>query len=559
MAATAIGVDVGTNAVRAVEIELDDPPVIRRMGQVALPEGAVVDGEVADVDAVSSAMQRLWAEAGFRRRDVRIGISSARVIVRLIEMPRLSREELRSTISLQLDDYVPLAAEETVFDIRELGHPGQPGDDMQLLLAATHRDAVQPLLMAARDAKLQVSAVDVIPAALALALTGAETDEPDKVDVILSIGAGTVLVIVARAGEPVFVRTLTSASGRSTTERIAGELSISPAEAERYKRLGPTEDPISSVAVIAAQDSVRELVDEVHISLAFYSEQASALPIRRVLVTGGGSQLPGLSTTLADKLGVPVERADPFANLWVSHTGFELCDLPYLAPYMAAAVGVALGAGQPRDRRIDLTPVTKRVKHATSARRLLAGAGAVVLIGAAGMLYMRTRADVASARDQLAVAAAELADLQAQIDGRLSLVGTSQVRGASAADIAQSVAAGDVDWPAVQAAVDETRAPFGVNVVSFQGVLDEPAAGGGAGSSAPPIATLTLTATAPSIPIIADWLDAVAADPHFVGPWVSGLTTLLQPGQATVVQFTMTVGVTQEALTAPVEASEAAG
>ena len=79
MAATAIGVDVGTNAVRAVEIELDDPPVIRRMGQVALPEGAVVDGEVADVDAVSSAVQRLWAEAGFRHREVRVGISSARV------------------------------------------------------------------------------------------------------------------------------------------------------------------------------------------------------------------------------------------------------------------------------------------------------------------------------------------------------------------------------------------------------------------------------------------------------------------------------------------------
>ena len=41
MAATAIGLDVGTNAVRAVEIELSDPPVLRRMGQVALPIGAV--------------------------------------------------------------------------------------------------------------------------------------------------------------------------------------------------------------------------------------------------------------------------------------------------------------------------------------------------------------------------------------------------------------------------------------------------------------------------------------------------------------------------------------
>ncbi len=278
MAATAIGLDVGTNAVRAVEIEFSDPPLLRRMGQVALPSGAVVDGEVADVAAVSVALQRLWDQAGFKSRAVRVGMSSARVIVRTVEMPRLSHDELISTIRLQLDDYVPLPAEDTVFDIRQMDDPDASTQTVQLLLAATHRDAVEPLLMALRDAKLDATAVDVIPAALALALTYDEPTDDGGVDILLSIGAGTLVVVAARDGEPVFARTITSSCGRLTTDRIASQLAIGELDAERYKRLGPTADPTSAVAVLAAQASVEELIEEVRASLAFYAGQPSARP-----------------------------------------------------------------------------------------------------------------------------------------------------------------------------------------------------------------------------------------------------------------------------------------
>ena len=244
MAATTIGLDIGTNAVRAVEIELGDPPLIRRMGQVALPIGAVVDGEVTDVGVVSIALRQLWTQAGFKSHQARVGMSSARMIVRTIEMPRLSHAELVSTIRLQLDDYVPLPAEETVFDIRLLDGSDPKSPTVQLLFAATHQDAVQPLLMAMHGADLKVSAVDVIPAALALALTHAEHDETDGVDIIVSIGAGTVVVVAARDGEPLFARTLTNAGGRRTTERIASRLGIGELDAERYKRLGATEGRI---------------------------------------------------------------------------------------------------------------------------------------------------------------------------------------------------------------------------------------------------------------------------------------------------------------------------
>lgn len=561
MAATAIGLDVGTNAVRAVEIEFGDPPLIRRMGQVALPPGAVVDGEVADVAAVSMALKRLWDQAGFKSRAVRVSMSSARVIVRTLEMPRLSHDELISTVRLQLADYVPLPAEDTVFDIREMDGQGESTQTMQLLLAATHRDAVEPLLMALRDAKLNVTAMGVIPAALALALARGEPAEDGSVDIVLSIGAGTLVVVAARGGEPLFSRTITSSCGRLTTDRIASQLAIGELDAERYKRLGATEDPTSAVAVLAAQASVDELIEEVRASLAFYAGQPSARPVRRLLLTGGGSLLPGLISAFADNLGFEVEPADPFIDLRLGQTGFEACDIPFLAPYMAAAIGIALGATRPKDRWIDLRPVATRARQSPGSRRMFLVAGAVVLVGAASVLYLQGRSELAGQQEKLSASTVQLADLQTQVEARTAVAPGTVPTGsaASPAAVAASVAPTNIDWLAVQNAVEEGSAPLGVKFVAFQGVLEQ-------APPAIPVATVpatvgrvTLSATAPSVPAVADWLDWVAADPRFAAPWVGGLTMLTNEDGSTVVQFTMDVSVTDENLVDSISTTEVAG
>ena len=550
MTATAIGLDVGTNAVRAVEIELGEPPLIRRMGQVGLPAGAVVDGEVADVDAVSIALRRLWTEAGFKSRTVRAGISSARVIVRTVEMPRLSHDELMSTIRLQLDDYVPLAAEDTVFDIRPLDGPEDSTQTMQLLLAAAHRDAVEPLVMALRDAKLDATAIDVIPAALALALTHAEPDQDDKVDVVLSIGAGTVVVIAARCGEPMFSRTITSACGRLMTDRIASQLAIGEVDAERYKRSGATEDPSSGVAVLAARAGVDELIEEVRASLVFFADQPNGRPVRRLLVTGGGSLLPGLAEALAGGLGLDVVTADPFAGLRLGDTGFEPCDLPHLAPYMGAAIGVALGAKRPKDRRINLTPQARRASRSLGSRRVLLAAAAVVVFGGLGVLYVQGRSQLADQQSQLSAANAQLADVQTQLQSRVASTGSpmSTAIGASPDAVAASVASTNVDWLAVERAIEKGGTPLGVTVASMQGVLDQASGGAGEVPTTVNIGTVTLSATAPDLPAIADWIDALAGDPRFADPWAGGLTMITQEDGSKAVQFTMDVSLTAENL-----------
>src|SRR2546423_2671084 len=113
----AIGLDIGSSAVRAAEVSLDgNRPTVHRFGQVALPAGAVVDGEVADVGQVADAIKRLWALAGFKSRSVVVGLSSQRVIVRQADLPQMSRDDLASALAFEAQELIPIPIEDALLD-----------------------------------------------------------------------------------------------------------------------------------------------------------------------------------------------------------------------------------------------------------------------------------------------------------------------------------------------------------------------------------------------------------------------------------------------------------
>src|SRR5690348_18063013 len=98
MARRLIGLDVGTNAVTVADVSPGPRPRLNVFGQVALARDAMREGEVVDAAAVSDAIARLRTEVGLRRTPVRVGIASPRVIVRQVEMPVMSRDDLASAL-----------------------------------------------------------------------------------------------------------------------------------------------------------------------------------------------------------------------------------------------------------------------------------------------------------------------------------------------------------------------------------------------------------------------------------------------------------------------------
>ena len=577
MAKHVIGVDVGTNAVRAVEIVTGDSPRLHRFGQVALPLGAVSEGEVVDVIAVSDALKRLWREVGFGSKSVRVGLASPRVILRIVDIPMLNDAETRSALALQLDDYVPIRMEDTVFDFQPLPASDDPGPDRRILLAAAHQDAVRPLVEAVRSAGLRVAAVDVVPAALARSFHDPDLG-PDLVDVVVSVGGGTVVVVAARDGLPMFARTITNVSGRSITERIATGLAVSDVEAERFKRgdLDGIADADTAGSVrAAAEPAIVELLDEVRDSLEFFSAQPGALPVRRILLTGGGSLIEDLDFELSERLGLPVELADPFGRDLGVPTGFELTDLPFLAPYVATAIGIALAGGS-RSKTLDLTPTTAR-QRSTRRGPFLVGATASILLLSTGGLYVQRRGIVGDEEARRESVALDIAAAQAAATPVETATGDPAEMAAS---VVRSVAGRDVDWLATTLQLEALSSGVDVDITSVEAVAEQPlalasavidpaavdpapgaptdapaaavAAGGESGSGAlvpsVAVARLSVAGTAADANVVAAWLDALATDPRFTDVWVSGLSAVPGPDGTAVTQFSAQMSLTGETL-----------
>ena len=82
MSRSVIGLDIGSSAVRAVEVSPGRTPRIRRAARVPLAPGVVQNGQVRDPDEVTKAVRRLWHENRFSHKVVRLGVGSGSVLVR---------------------------------------------------------------------------------------------------------------------------------------------------------------------------------------------------------------------------------------------------------------------------------------------------------------------------------------------------------------------------------------------------------------------------------------------------------------------------------------------
>ena len=81
-----VGLDLGSQSVKAVEITLDGPePIVTGFARVEIPP----DGE--RLEAVGRAMQK----GKFRSKNVVTSVSGQSVVVRYIQMVQMSDSELR--------------------------------------------------------------------------------------------------------------------------------------------------------------------------------------------------------------------------------------------------------------------------------------------------------------------------------------------------------------------------------------------------------------------------------------------------------------------------------
>jgi type IV pilus assembly protein PilM len=351
VASRVVGLDIGTSGVRAAELTLGKGgATLERFGQVALPVGAVRDGEVADADVVAAAIKQLWAQAKFSTKQVVVGVANQKVVVRQVDLPWMPEAELRKALAFQVQDYVPMPVEEAILDYHSLEEFTNDAGarTLRVLLVAAARDMVWSAIDAVHKAGLQPRLVDLTSFAVLRALTTLDHGgyETAGAEALVDVGAQVTNIVIHQGGVPRFVRILLMGGG-DVTNAVAERLGVPGEQAESIKQeAGMAAAPGTAEptpAGRAIETTASSFVEEVRGSLDYYMAQPGATRIDRVLLSGGGSRLSGLADRLSVATRLPVQAARPLSTLKLGKTGLTPDQLDYVEPMVAVPVGLAMG------------------------------------------------------------------------------------------------------------------------------------------------------------------------------------------------------------------------
>jgi type IV pilus assembly protein PilM len=350
VASKVVGLDIGTSGVRAAELTLGKgAATLERFGQVALPEGAVRDGEVVDVAAVASAVKQLWAQAKFTTKKVVVGVANQKVVVRQVDLPWMPADELKKSLAFQVQDVIPMPVDEAILDYHPLMElTNDAGARMlRVLLVAAARDMVGSTLEVVSAAGLTPEMVDLTSFAVLRSLVSADSGfMGGHAEALVDVGANVTNIVVHEGGMPRFVRILMMGGG-DITSSVADRLGVPLDQAEAVKQQtglamsGANGDGHPAQRAIEASGGA--FIEEVRGSLDFYMAQAGATRIARVIVSGGGSRLGGLAERLSSATRLPVQLARPMATLKIGKTGLTPEQLAYVEPLVVVPVGLAMG------------------------------------------------------------------------------------------------------------------------------------------------------------------------------------------------------------------------
>ena len=162
---------IGNDAIRAAVIDdpYTDSPTIKHFQAIPLPTGAVVDGEVVDIDVVTGILKTLVERFKFPRENTALVYSSRRMVFREADFPFMPLADLRSTLPFQAKGMIPLPIDESELDFVPMSivNNEQEGKQLHGILVATLRSGLEKTARTAEEAGFVITSIDAGPFALA--------------------------------------------------------------------------------------------------------------------------------------------------------------------------------------------------------------------------------------------------------------------------------------------------------------------------------------------------------------------------------------------------------
>ena len=340
---------------------------------------------------------------------VRYAVSGQSVFTRFVKLPALDSDNIEQLVGFEAQQQFPFPIDSVVWDYELL--EGGPGEK-EVALVAIKSDALDEINSCVIGAGLTTAEIDVAPMAMFNAFRNAYPDLVEPV-LLIDVGAKTSNLLYIE-GKRFFTRSI-PVGGASLTTAIAKEYGINFAEAEEQKvsngiiTLGGGHTAHLNEAVAAMGTVLRSAMTRLPTEIArttnYYRSNHSGNAPRRVLLAGGGANLPYAKEFFEEKLGLPVEYFNPLQHVSVAK-GVNPEIIQKEAHMMGELIGLGLRSIGKSTINIDLVPSSVESARAADKRRpIMIASAAVIVIGFAAYALL---GNLAAGKAEMEVEALEI-------------------------------------------------------------------------------------------------------------------------------------------------------
>lgn len=338
------GLSIGATSVKLAGIKKSGKQFkLTHYSQIDIADEVVVNREILVSSAVTDAItQAIQALGKTKVPTVCSAVAGNGVIIKRMDVEVKNIKELEEQVFWEAEQYIPFDPTQVIVDFELLSKTKDARKE--ILLVAAKKNIVETLIETIRQSGTVAKVVDLEPFALQNVFETNYSSPQGQSVVLVDIGASALTIVVSANGIPLFTKESTL-GGKALTQEIQRHLNLQFSDAEGLKRSSSAEVRTIPQEILEIMGLMSEnFAAEIKRALDYYSASVGGPPVAYVLLTGGSSQLPGLSKCVEDLVKVPVQMLNPFTSIGFDPNSISHETITRISPFAAIPVGLALRA-----------------------------------------------------------------------------------------------------------------------------------------------------------------------------------------------------------------------
>ena len=354
---SAVGIDIGSSAIKVVEIKKrGSKAILETYGAIALGPYAGLDvGRVTNlpVEKLSGALREVLKQSGVTISGAAFSIPVQSSLIFVIELPpQVGEDRMAEIVSTEARKYIPVPITEVSLDYFILPKKESSFEEMNessnnsavsqkstekinVLVVATQNDAISKYRSIVSECSLAASFFEIE----IFSSVRANFEHELSPVLLIDFGASRTKLSIVEFGMIKSYHTI-DRGGADISDSISKSLSIPFSEAEKMKKeFGLFGNPAEKSLPDIIKIHLDYIFSETNNTLLSYEKKYNRT-ISKVIFTGGGSLLKGLSEVATNNFRAEIEMGRPFSK--VNAPAFLDKVLETMGPEFAVALGLAL-------------------------------------------------------------------------------------------------------------------------------------------------------------------------------------------------------------------------